>query len=108
MTTRLQPAEAEALKVLTEQLKAQFPEGIEAMYLYGSKARGDATPDSDVDVLIVVRPSLRRVVGEAAATLVSELVCQGAPYLSVLVTDSERWSWKTPFTQHAKRDALPL
>ena len=28
---------------------------LEAVYLYGSQARGDARPDSDIDVLIVIR-----------------------------------------------------
>ena len=28
---------------------------LEAVYLYGSQARGDARPDSDIDVLIVLR-----------------------------------------------------
>jgi predicted nucleotidyltransferase len=28
---------------------------LEAIYLYGSQARGDARPDSDIDVMIVLR-----------------------------------------------------
>jgi predicted nucleotidyltransferase len=30
-------------------------ERLEGVYLYGSQARGDARPDSDIDVLIVLR-----------------------------------------------------
>lgn len=108
MPGQLDPTEARALSQLKAQLTAQFAEDIAELLLYGSKARGDAGPDSDIDVLVVVRPGLRRAVGAAAAAIVSRLVCEGAPYLSVVVTDSERWSWETPFTRHVKRDALPL
>jgi len=108
MPGQLDPTEARALSELKAQLTTRFAEDIAEMLLYGSKARGDAGPDSDIDVLVVVRPGLRRAVGAAAAAIVSQLVCEGAPYLSVVVTDTERWSWETPFTHHVKRDALPL
>lgn len=41
----------EALKRLTELLTP------ERIYLFGSHARGDASPDSDYDLLVVVRES---------------------------------------------------
>lgn len=32
-----------------------YPDAIESIRLFGSKARGDARPDSDIDLLIVVK-----------------------------------------------------
>ncbi|OGG49932.1 MAG: hypothetical protein A3F84_08890 [Candidatus Handelsmanbacteria bacterium RIFCSPLOWO2_12_FULL_64_10] len=32
-----------------------YPDAIESIRLFGSKARGDARPDSDIDLLVVVR-----------------------------------------------------
>ncbi len=35
-------------------LLAQFPDELQCLILFGSQARGDATPESDIDVLVVV------------------------------------------------------
>lgn len=37
------------------RIEQQFPGELIRLVLFGSKARGDATPESDVDVLAVVR-----------------------------------------------------
>ena len=47
------------MRVMTEQILDDMKEAIvqavapERIYLFGSRARGDATPDSDIDLLIV-------------------------------------------------------
>ena len=47
-------SEAEALRaVLTRIVGAVDPD---AIWLFGSRARGDARPDSDFDLLVVARP----------------------------------------------------
>ena len=51
MTTLIQNALADA----RQQLAALYGERLRRVVLYGSQARGDARPDSDVDVLIVLR-----------------------------------------------------
>ena len=43
------------LKKLNRALKRLLGERLEAVYLYGSHARGDARPDSDIDVLVVIK-----------------------------------------------------
>lgn len=43
------------LKKLPDELGDTFGENLSAVYLYGSQARGDAHPDSDIDVLVVLR-----------------------------------------------------
>ena len=51
-----------ASKVISElrrakpRLKARFP--LRALSLFGSVARGDATPGSDIDILVDVDPSI--------------------------------------------------
>jgi uncharacterized protein len=42
------------LKAHMPELKARF--GVQSLYLFGSTARGEASVDSDVDVLVVFRP----------------------------------------------------
>ena len=43
-----------ALKELQEYLSKVYGERLRGIYLYGSYARGDFRPDSDVDVLIAL------------------------------------------------------
>ncbi len=50
----LQPIERQALLELAQKLQEQFNHLILSVLLFGSKARGDSGPDSDLDVLIVV------------------------------------------------------
>lgn len=51
---RLQPHEIAALEACIGRLKARLDGQLVAAYLFGSKARGDFTSDSDLDVLIVL------------------------------------------------------
>lgn len=51
---RLPSRVREALAAFRQALLEAFPVQIRRIILYGSYARGDATPDSDVDVIIVV------------------------------------------------------
>ena len=42
------------IKEVEETLSAKFGDNIRKVLLYGSRARGDAGPDSDYDILVVV------------------------------------------------------
>ena len=45
------------LNTLTEELQRQLGSDLSLLLLYGSHARGEAQPDSDVDLFVVLRPS---------------------------------------------------
>jgi len=51
---RLNPTEQQVILEFVQSLEAQFSELVRVVLLFGSKARGDSTPDSDLDVLVVV------------------------------------------------------
>lgn len=46
------PKEKAALGDLKEALRQQY--GVASVLVYGSKARGDDSPDSDIDVMIIL------------------------------------------------------
>ena len=49
---------SEMLSSLYAGLEEMLGDKLEAMYLYGSRARGDNRKDSDIDVLIVLRDDI--------------------------------------------------
>ena len=59
-----------ALESLHGKIKEQFGDELHTMYLFGSKARGDDTVSSDVDVLIV----LSRGCGRRERAIVSDII----------------------------------
>jgi predicted nucleotidyltransferase len=51
---RLNPKEREAILEFVHLLEDRFGDRISSVALFGSKARGESTPDSDIDLLVVV------------------------------------------------------
>ena len=50
----LAPRERQAVERFVDTLLQQYPERVLEAALFGSKARGDSTPDSDIDILLIV------------------------------------------------------
>jgi len=51
---QLDVSETAGLKILLKKLRKQYPDQIRQMILFGSKARNDSRPDSDIDLLVLV------------------------------------------------------
>ena len=49
------PEEQDWLDSYRRELASRFGDLVEELIVFGSKARGDATPDSDLDILVVIR-----------------------------------------------------
>lgn len=54
LVERLSPHERQAIKTFLTQLWARFPNRVFQAILFGSKARGDSHPESDIDILLIV------------------------------------------------------
>ena len=62
--------EKQALSEFVDVLAEQFNDHVRSVILFGSKARGDSTPDSDIDVLVVTKSDdwrLRKLIRYLAA-----------------------------------------
>ena len=56
-------ANHEVLTRYRDALLARFPDQLQRLILFGSQARGDATAESDIDVLVVVNWEEERLTG---------------------------------------------
>ena len=92
-------------------LDEQFPGLIEELLLYGSKARGDDHPESDLDILIITRDVDRathhsmRWVGYMLAAMSSALPSN----MVYTRTDwDQRKTIRLPLVREVEQDAIPL
>lgn len=93
-------------KFLDERFGAQ----LKAVILYGSHARGRATEDSDVDLLVVVDDSLKPdEVRRSLSDLLLDILLEEGELVSVLVlSESFYRSYNSPFLLNVRREGVPV
>jgi predicted nucleotidyltransferase len=104
----------QSLKTVLAQLHA----GLEALYgprlvhtiLYGSQARGEAAPDSDIDVLVVLQgPVDPGVEISHAGHLTASLSLQYNVVISCAFVAEDRFrSERSPFLLNVHREGVPV
>ncbi len=106
---RLTPDEQEWLEDYRKALAEQFPNLVEEIVIFGSKARGTARTDSDLDVLVVIRGGDRRL--KDAVRRPGYLLSIGTDAVpSMMVLTGEEWKLlqkrQAPFWQTVTRDGV--
>jgi uncharacterized protein len=101
-----------------EQILREFRKGLERIYgarlaevvLFGSQARDDAEPDSDIDVMVVLRgpvnphDEIRRL-----SAFKSELGLKHDKLIScVYVSEAEHREGGTPLMLNVRREGVPV
>lgn len=97
MGTHLTPQEKQALQSFVYYLQKNTPDQVHSVALFGSKARGDSQPDSDIDVLVITEQEdrqLRRAIIKQAAriSLAYDVL------LSPRVIGAQRWEQMRSFS----------
>ncbi|MBL7164446.1 MAG: nucleotidyltransferase domain-containing protein [Anaerolineales bacterium] len=98
-TSALNKKESQALRVFANQVQKAYRRQVRQMALFGSKARGDSHPDSDIDVLVIVNQEdrdLRRRIIDIA----SELSLEFDVLLSPRVVGEKRWQTRQQFSTY--------
>jgi predicted nucleotidyltransferase len=101
---------APVLQQLRAGLEAQYGDRLDRVLLYGSQARGDAGPESDVDVLVVLAGEVDPV-AEIAQTeyLVAALSLEHDLVLScVFLSLEEYYDEADLFLRYVRHDAIPV
>lgn len=87
---RITKKENDALQAFNQRLLSELGKQVRQVILFGSKARGDSAPDSDIDVLILAEEEgrqLRKTISKISSQIGLDYdVCLGA----LLIAD-KRW-----------------
>lgn len=100
------------IKRLVDQVKAhlheRYGEGVKRVILYGSHARGEATEDSDVDVLVLTDPSLRpSEVRKSLSDLLFNMLMDEDELVSVIVIPEDHFeNHNLPFMLNVRREGV--
>lgn len=106
ISARLSPILAQLKQELRDLLGSQ----LEAVYLYGSQARGDAGPHSDIDVLIVLRGEFDyRQMIERTSDLVGRISLENDVVISRVMISKERYETEdSPFLLNVRREGVAV
>ena len=98
------------LKEIKRYLKDRYGNKIKKVILYGSYARGEATEDSDVDVLIVVSDDLDPdEVEEYLAPLIGNFLAYwGELVPAIVIKDSEFLKEQSDFLINVRKEGIAV
>jgi uncharacterized protein len=107
MTAR--PTDDPVLKRYRAALDGIYGERIERVVLFGSRARGDARPDSDYDVAVFLKTLPDRWAEQRRlADLRVKFLDDADAFFDTKPYASLAWFERTPLMREIRRDGVPL
>lgn len=104
---RLSLQEQRTLRDLGDEVRKRFGDRLEALFLFGSRARGEGRGDSDIDVLVKVR-ELTRDERRAVQDLAFDLGFRDGLVLSPLVVDAADWQVDSTLARAIAKEGILL
>jgi predicted nucleotidyltransferase len=94
---------------IVHYLRQTIPERLRTIALFGSKARGDSHPGSDIDVLVIIDQD-DRVLQDKILTRAAQISLDYDVLLSLRVIGEPRWQQMRGFTlyQNVLNEAIGL
>jgi predicted nucleotidyltransferase len=107
----LAPREKRAVNALISRLRKAYGEQIKQAFLFGSKARGDAKSDSDIDLLLLVEKETWAIKDEIS-DMVADINLEYDLLVDMRVIGAERWihmaEIQAGLYRTISQDAIPL
>jgi predicted nucleotidyltransferase len=102
--------ENQAIKELVAGLKKVYGDNLSRVILYGSKARGEATEDSDIDILVVLKDIKNQSVEKMKIRQISWEICYKYDLLlSVIVRSEQDYLRKdTPLLMNVEKEGISV
>jgi predicted nucleotidyltransferase len=102
-----------ALTEFSKRIRQTLTDHVVDVRLFGSEARGEAVPESDIDVLVVVQPDEGRVPFEdRVIDIAFDVNLEFGVYISPRVVTPGILNhpvWReTPFLRNVARESLPV
>ena len=113
-------ANYEVLARYRDALLARFPDQLQRLILFGSQARGDATAESDIDVLVVVNWEKEHLTGgfyaapfsdprwQAIVDAASDISLEYGVYIAPHVISERRFHEWSPLTNRVKEEGIEI
>ncbi|ABO49069.1 DNA polymerase, beta domain protein region [Desulforamulus reducens MI-1] len=102
---------AEAIQEFSDRVKSQLQDNLIEIRLYGSTARGMYTPDSDIDILVVVKDKSNKV-WHAIHDIAFDVGFERDLLLSVIVDSEEEQRYplfqETLFYKNLQKEGIVL
>ena len=104
------PSTRAILSSLKIKLTALYQDRLLHLTLFGSQARGEAEKDSDIDVLVVLRPPVNAGAEiKKTSQIVAALSLQHDVVISCLFMDEDHYSnHNTPLLRNVRREGILL
>lgn len=101
---------ANILSSLRSGLEQLLGDKLEAVYLYGSHARGDEKPGSDIDVLVVLGENFDYgEILDLTSDLGWKLSLENDVVVSLVFVEKEQFDQvNSPFLLNIRREAIPI
>ena len=97
------------LERFRQALAELYGPGLDRVVLFGSRARGDATAESDYDVAVFLKDMPdRRVEWRRLADLRVRFLDEGGPFFEAIPFQTSDYQKQTPLMHEIRRDGLTL
>ncbi len=101
----------ELLKQFIEKVKEKYGDKIKKIILFGSYARGEATDESDIDILVITSEN-RFEMQKSLSEIAVDILLQTGVYISAKAVSVEEYSFmkkiNTGFYQNIAREGVAL
>ncbi|MFW6296598.1 MAG: restriction endonuclease subunit S [Halothece sp.] len=98
------------LTQLKQQLQEIYQDQLINLILFGSQARGDAEPDSDIDVLVVLAGAVNPIAEiKRNNSLITNLSLETDQLINCIYISEQDWHYlKTPLIQNIYKEGIPV